>query len=307
MQKYFLFGMMVWGSLVAFGSVPPPGARPMAMGGAFTAVSDDGNAPFYNPAGVAMRTGVRLAFTRSALFSDVSNPLVVQDSASAAFGVGVGGATLAVSSLADRESIYRETTLGVGYAHAFGERLRIGFLGKFLRVGLDASQPDVAQNPYFADATDVSATTFDVGALGEMTKGLWIGIAAQDILPPHLTFKEATESESFPRRITMGVAFRLGAVAPLAEQEALRGVLERSLVAFDVGAGDGTYVRAGAEIGLSPRLALRTGFRSVSSVSATTFGVGIALGSLSFDLGVEIMNSDLRDNMNQRLSLRATF
>lgn len=307
MQKYLLLGMVMLGPLAAFGSVPPPGARPMAMGGAFTAVSDDGNAPFYNPAGVAMRTGVRLAFTRSALFSHVSDPLVVQDSASAAFGVGVGGATLAVSSLADREGIYRETTLGVGYAQAFGERLRIGFLGKFLRVGLDASQADVAENPYFTDATDVSTTTFDFGALGEVTKGLWIGIAAQDVLPPHLAFKESTESESFPRRVTVGIAFRLRAVAPSTEQEALRDVLERSLVAFDVGAGDGTSVRAGAEIGLSQRLALRTGYRSLSSVSATTFGVGIALGSLSLDLGVEIMNADLRDNMNQRLSLRAAF
>jgi len=32
----------------------PIGARPAAMGGAYLAVSDDGAAPLYNPAGIAL-------------------------------------------------------------------------------------------------------------------------------------------------------------------------------------------------------------------------------------------------------------
>jgi hypothetical protein len=34
-------------------SAPPIGVRAAGMGGAFTAVADDGTAPFWNPAGLA--------------------------------------------------------------------------------------------------------------------------------------------------------------------------------------------------------------------------------------------------------------
>lgn len=44
------------------------GTRPMGMGGAFTAVSDDANAPYWNPAGVALNPEVSL--TSSTLFNN---------------------------------------------------------------------------------------------------------------------------------------------------------------------------------------------------------------------------------------------
>ena len=291
---------------------PTTGARPMAMGGAFTAVADDGNAPFYNPAGVAVKSGIRLAFTRSALFSGISDPLVAQDTAAATFGVGPGGAALTVSSLGDRDGVYRETALGVGYGQAFGERFRVGALAKIIRAGLDADNPDVAGNSYFTDATDVSATTFDIGALGEITQGLSLGVAARNVLPADLTFRDVNGAESgkAPVFVSVGAAFRLSAVSSAAEQEAFRGILERSLVAVDVGMGDGTHVGAGAEIGVSKNLVFRVGYRSAGgehSASATTVGAGIAFGSASLDFGVEIVNAEIKDNMNQRLSLRAAF
>src|SRR3954469_1042779 len=37
-------------------SAPPIGVRAAGMGGAFTAVADDGSAPFWNPAGLASGT-----------------------------------------------------------------------------------------------------------------------------------------------------------------------------------------------------------------------------------------------------------
>ena len=42
------------------------GVRPMGMGGAFTAVSDDPNAAYYNPAGLlkAPYAGISLMYTR---------------------------------------------------------------------------------------------------------------------------------------------------------------------------------------------------------------------------------------------------
>ena len=39
------------------------GARPMGMGGAFTAVADDANAPYWNPAGLALNPEVSITGT----------------------------------------------------------------------------------------------------------------------------------------------------------------------------------------------------------------------------------------------------
>ncbi|MDR1696347.1 MAG: hypothetical protein LBR69_06965 [Endomicrobium sp.] len=63
-KKIFLaaFGFMFFAAAVSFAAVKDDpimikGIRPMGMGGAFTAVADDENAFFYNPAGIAQRTG----------------------------------------------------------------------------------------------------------------------------------------------------------------------------------------------------------------------------------------------------------
>jgi hypothetical protein len=62
-----LLTLLVCASVCSFASVKDDpimirGVRPMGMGGAFTAVADDENAIFYNPAGIVNRTGKLLQF-----------------------------------------------------------------------------------------------------------------------------------------------------------------------------------------------------------------------------------------------------
>ncbi len=294
----------------------PSGARPLGMGGAFTAVADDASTAMYNPAGLARIGEVQLDLTRTALFSAPTDPLVSQDSAHLVLPLGQGSAVAGATSLADRDGIYRKTTVVTGYGAAIGRRLTVGLLAKWLRVGL-ADVADVTQNPYFADTTSTSAMTLDIGLLLEPLDGWSIGLAAQDLVPPDLAFQEATDvvAEEPPQTVRIGTAYRLAKIASAAEQASLGQVLERSLIAVDVALGNGTTIGAGVELGLSDALTGRIGYRSASgrgeSSSAVTLG-----GSIGFhvddvlvhaDYAADVANTRLEDNISQRLSLRASF
>lgn len=316
-------GTLVVGLIVALpaGAVsegPGNGARPMGMGGAFTAVADDANAPLYNPAGLAAATGVAVALTRAAYFSGVADPLISQDVAHVVFGGGGNGFSGGITSLADGDAIYRETVASLGYGRSVGSSLDLGLLVKRISVGLDDANPDVRDNPYFADGTSVSAITVDVGVLVVAAPGLTVGAAAQNVAPADLTFggDASDEADEAPLLARFGVAYRLSSVASSAEQQALQDILRRSTIAADFSTGGGiTGVAFGAELGLTGSLAARVGYRTASgrgeSVGALTIGgsVGMALDSaaMHIDFAVDIAGSDIRDNVTQRVSLRGAF
>ena len=305
---------------IASFTAPPNGARPLGMGGAFTAVADDANAPLYNPAG-ADSGSVQLAFTRAAYFSGLTSPLVAHDaallSASAAGGTLHAGAV----SLADAKGVYRETTLLVGYARQVVDKLRAGFLLKRLHAGVNSSLSDVAQNPYFEERTSASAFTADVGLIAEPADGWTIGLAGQNIVPADLSFQEAPNEESggAPSSVRVGTALQLSAIAEFAEQEAVQKMMARSLIAVDAVFGDGTAAGFGAEIGFSETIAGRVGYRyeggngrlnaeSAGSVAAgATIAFKFGTAAAAIDYAIAFSNNELEDNTSQRVSLRARF
>lgn len=302
----------------AVSEAPTNGARPMGMGGAFTAVADDANAPLYNPAGLASASSVNIALTRAAYFSGVTDPLVSQDVAHVVVGAGGNGFAVGITSLADADSIYRETVASVGYARAFGSELKLGLMVKRIGVGLDDANPDVRDNPYFADGTSVSAVTVDLGALVEVAAGLTLGASAGNVAPADLTFvaDDSAESDDAPLLARVGVAYRLSSVAGSAEQKALQDILRRSMIAVDFSAGGGIAgVAVGAELGLTETLSARVGYRTASgygeSVGALTVGgsVGVALdgATMYIDFAADLAGSDIRDSVTQRVSLRGAF
>ena len=288
----------------------------MAMGGAFTAVADDANAPIYNPAGLAGIANAQAALTRTGVFSGLTDPLVSHDSIHLVVPAASGAATVGATTLADGEGIYRETTVSAGYGFPIGDRFKAGVLVKWLSVGL-ADVPDVTRNPYFADGTSVTAITADAGLMLEPVEGWTLGAAAQNIIPADLTFRasEDEDSDNAPQIVRLGTAYRLASIASSAEEAALQEILQRSLIAADVAVGDGTTLGIGAELGFSDTIAGRIGYRSASgrgeSAAAVTLGasVGFDLGGilLNVDYAAELGNSLLQDNVSQRISLRAAF
>jgi hypothetical protein len=90
------------GALFELGS----GARPLGMGGAFVALADDGNAPFYNPAGLAWENGV----TVSSLFARQFDALNYAAFSLAFPYFGVSGLALASGTIGTGETAFQYTS-----------------------------------------------------------------------------------------------------------------------------------------------------------------------------------------------------
>ena len=114
------------------------GARPSAMGGAFTAVSDDATALFWNPAGLAGVSGKQLALSYGEMFLGRKQGCVSFSSG----GLGLGLFSYGVGGISRRDEGGRqqgefgscENALLVAYARSLkgeGFELMVGGGGKF--------------------------------------------------------------------------------------------------------------------------------------------------------------------------------
>jgi hypothetical protein len=166
-------------------SAPPIGVRAAGMGGAFTAVADDGTAPFWNPAGLASGSLVGLTidgnvFDReSALFLGLATPPL---------GVSYYRTTSTAPPASDRNGAVVTTAIhhaGVTLVQSIGDH---GFaVGSTLNV--------VHGNG--ATAFDADAGVMTSGSLGQ------IGVTVHNLFAPSLG------GIQLDRRVRAGVAIHL--------------------------------------------------------------------------------------------------
>ncbi len=86
-----ILSLLVWGAPVFAGglSTPGQGARALGMGGAFTAVADDGSAIYYNPAGMSRIDGTLIEAGIALIFPEIRYTMpngVTEKSTKSAFG-----------------------------------------------------------------------------------------------------------------------------------------------------------------------------------------------------------------------------
>jgi hypothetical protein len=153
------------------------GARPVGMGGAFSALADDTNAPLFNPAGLSQLQWNQATAMYARLFSGLTlyagDDTVRLDQSYLAFATkasrygsfGLSWANFTTTHL------YREDTMTLSWGKnlgdmvpAFNNALSIGFNLKYLRhsVTLDSR---TANDPVFSGGNDASAITADAGLL----------------------------------------------------------------------------------------------------------------------------------------------
>jgi hypothetical protein len=193
--------------------------RPAAMGGAYTAVSDDADGMRYNPAGLAFMTSNQASFAHA----DLSNGLTQDYLALAAHGdgdrrlgrsglLGEGhGAGLYVetfdfgsiqrTTLADQSGAgldtfgIRDWAIGAGYAIRPIDWLGVGAAVKYLRENIDNT---VAQTG-----------AVDLGARVDLEKTIQqpvtLGAAFQNLGPDP---KFRTQSSPMPETLRMGLAWQ---------------------------------------------------------------------------------------------------
>jgi hypothetical protein len=202
------------------------GARPTGMGGAFTAIADDSNAPLYNPAGLVQVQWNEVSAMYSRLFSGLT--LYSGSAATGGDTVHLDQSYLAYVSRPSRfgsfgiswanfntTSLYREDTVMLSYAHYLGDiipvldnQVSMGVNLKYLHHGftLDAA---TANDPTFAGGNTKGAVTGDVGLLWKPDEGRYegwrVGFAAQNITQPNVGFQQ---EDNVPREYRLGFAYQ---------------------------------------------------------------------------------------------------
>ena len=202
------------------------GARPVGMGGSFTAIADDSNAPLYNPAGLVQIQWNEVSAMYSRLFSNLT--LFSGNTGTGGDTVHLDQSYLSYVSRASRygsfglswanfntTGLYREDTVALSYGRYLGDlfpvlddQVSVGVNLKYLRrsVTLDAAS---ATDPVFAGGDSRNAFTADAGLLWKPDQGAlegWrLGLAAQNLTQPDVGFKD---KDRVPVEWRLGAAYQ---------------------------------------------------------------------------------------------------
>lgn len=176
------------------------GARPVAMGQAFTAVADDANALFYNPAGIAFYPQFDASLTIMQMLNCVSYlsggltaPIAKR------FGVGLAGGFLSATDTRRDDQAQEIGTFGLndliigpGFAFQPVRGFAFGGTGKFVYSRIDSFS--------------ASALSFDGGVLYRPMKYLTLGASLLHLGTPR---RFIADWEYPPVNLRTGAAFKL--------------------------------------------------------------------------------------------------
>jgi hypothetical protein len=198
------------------------GARPVGMGGAFSAIADDSNAPLFNPAGITQVQWNEMTAMYASLYSGLTlysgNDTVNLGQSYLAFVAkpnrhfgswGISWANFTTTHL------YREDTVSLTYARNVGDlfpvfdnMLSVGTNIKYLHRGVTLDSL-TANDPVFAGGSTANALTFDLGLLFKPEEGPLAGFRAalvgQNLNQPNVGFQE---DDAVPTDLRLGFAYQ---------------------------------------------------------------------------------------------------
>ena len=208
----FLFGVILPNLAVAAFPDLGVGVRPLGMGGAYIAVSDDCNAAFWNAAGLTQIQGSELTASYSILYAGLNAQLFNQDIdqlgyhfVSYAQPIGSPSNVVAISFLFFDSAFYQEQTYLFSFAKQIWSKVRGGMNAKYLRTNVTET-PYIATDPLLAeiDLTQ-SATTVDLSLFYAYSDYISIGITGQNLMPADIGLLETMH---LPIKVGFGAAHK---------------------------------------------------------------------------------------------------
>lgn len=178
----------------------PVGARAIGMGGAFSAVADDGTALFWNTAGLAQIGHQEIRGAYANLYgtdirdNDVSFVLPLSPGQAAA-------AEWYHSGQDDGELAWGENRLSLAYSLKVHPKVYVGGAGKFLTRSTSSDGTDVRKG------TGLGA---DFGVLATPWRGLRLGLVLQDAFDTSIDDNTTGQGVAYPRTVRLASAWNFG-------------------------------------------------------------------------------------------------
>jgi len=294
------------------------GARPLAMGGAFTAVADDPSTTFWNPAGLASVDYRAIMLMHSERFGD----LVDRDFVAFTLPVlGIDDIPF-TDHLADqldgnndgqvdddelygifdlRDQILYKSDQELAFLVSYGERKGSWQFGATLKV-VRKSVGEYSSLGIGADLAILNPTLW---------KHLAFGVKFQDITTTYLSW-DTGRNELITPAIVPGLAYRFPLTSMnmgLTLASDLETRFNNRLTADQYAFGDSgvtTNVHVGAELSFSDKVFLRGGFDSGWASENITAGAGFHLKPLTIDYAYA-GDTLIIDEVTHRISLTVGF
>ncbi len=279
-----------------------PGARPVGMGGAYSAVVSDANTLFYNPAGIAQMenrqvSGTYLRYFQSINYGNIAG--VMPSEGSSSWGMGI--TYLGVTDIPHRGLVDTDDPTGTGSPESTFGSMDTAFNLAYARQnpfpsvldGLDLGAKLGVIYQTLEDKNSVTAMV-DVGGFYSVNEKLSLALVFQNI---GMGVKFDSKTDPLPFNIKAGVAFKPVDGLTLA-CDINEYILDEQL-----------YASIGAEYWIMDMLALRGGYKYGydtqaldSSMVGFSGGLGFSISNMNFDYAMAPFG-DLGDTHRVTLSV----
>ena len=173
------------------------GVRALGMGGAFTAVSNDANAPLYNVAGTAFTAQNEVTLMGSRLFAGLEGVEVASNYAGFVHPIDAKYGTISFAwASISTPGLRREDTFNIGYARVLNDLIGLGTETVEFSAGLNIKYL-MQEVKFGADQTDLQtyqgAMTGDIGLLAMFSNGIGVGFSSKNLYPADIGYMEKDE------------------------------------------------------------------------------------------------------------------
>ncbi|MCM2304598.1 MAG: PorV/PorQ family protein [Elusimicrobia bacterium] len=248
------------------------GARGLGMGGAYTALADDANAIYWNPAGLAKLDKREFTASHAEMFESTRLDFLAYAHPTAQGTFAAAATYLSQGKIDGRDSLGRQTAgfdasdaaISAGYARKL-EIAEVGATFKYIRSHIGS--------------TEAQAIAADVGAKRELGR-IVLGAAMRN-LGPGLKFQD--QRNDLPLRLALGSAYKFDG-GHIAAAELINGPR-----------GAGTDAAFGGEYQAVKNFYLRAGYTTQTAIAGgsgfdaargLTMGLGFRNGKWNLDYAV---------------------
>jgi len=191
------------------------GVRALGMGGAFTAVADDANAPIYNVAGTGEMEKPEVTAMSSKLFVVEGNDMTM------AYIGGVYPLSYEAGTLSlgwahfGHTSIRNEDSVSLGYARQLDDLIaliageKVEWFSLMAGLNLKYLRQDINMNQHQSQGGELASDAFglDIGVLARFQYGISVGYSGRYINSPEIGFGLVDEKDYVKSTNVLGLSY----------------------------------------------------------------------------------------------------